>query len=355
MNDKKRTAFVMMPFSEAFDEIYNSFIRSTLESAGLHVIRADDIQNAQSILKDIVQAINACDLIIADLSDSNPNVYYELGLAHAFGKPVILLTQEMGDLPFDLRSYRVIPYQTHFTEMDRAKHTLAEVCAGFLDGSVQFGNPVTDYSEQVDSAVRPRDNAQEPDEDEPGFLDNIIDMNEGFEELTSFVGEYGQKTAELGESTRKATEGLNRLDPSSSKETPKIARRLVTTLASKIDSYASFLKDLNANYRRVLEKTRSSLEATVSGHDPKTEEEIDQLQVFLDQMSGARSATVDGIKSIEGMTSSLEETPSMERSYNRARNSAVAQLKNFLDNLEQTEAMIQRAVDIGREKLNAAG
>lgn len=355
MDNKKPTAFVMMPFSETFDEIYNSFIRSTLQCAGLHIIRADDIQNAQSILKDIIQAIRTCDLIVADLSDSNPNVYYELGLAHAFGKPVILLTQEMGDLPFDLRSYRVIPYQTHFTEMDRAKQTLAEVCAGFLDGSVQFGNPVTDYSEQAVSVTRPQNNAQELDEDEPGFLDNVIDMNDGFEELTGFVGEYGERTAELGESTRKATEGLNRLDASSSKETPKIARRLVTTLASKLDSYASFLRDLNANYRRVLEKTRGALEAIVSGQDPKTEKEVEQLQAFLEQMSEARSGTVDGIKSIERMTASLEETPSMERSYNRARNSAVAQLKNFLANLEQTEAMIQRAEDIGREKLNTAG
>jgi nucleoside 2-deoxyribosyltransferase len=63
------------------------------------------------IIKDILQAIRKADYIIADLSQPNPNVYYEMGFAHALRKPVILITRNLESLPFDLRHQRVIIYQ----------------------------------------------------------------------------------------------------------------------------------------------------------------------------------------------------------------------------------------------------
>jgi nucleoside 2-deoxyribosyltransferase len=61
-------------------------------------------------MNDILRSIHEADYIIADLTEQNPNVYYELGLAHATGKPIILITQNIGKLPFDLRHQRVIEY-----------------------------------------------------------------------------------------------------------------------------------------------------------------------------------------------------------------------------------------------------
>lgn len=69
-----------MPFDDKFTHIYTTLIKETFEQAGFAVYRADDIDNQQSILKDIVTAINTAHIVIADLTDSNPNVYYELGL-----------------------------------------------------------------------------------------------------------------------------------------------------------------------------------------------------------------------------------------------------------------------------------
>jgi len=103
-----------MPFSADFDEIYNLFIASTLSEVGYEVFRADNIVSQRNILDDIIESIKDSDLIVADLTGSNANVYYELGIVHAFRKPVILLTQSISDLPFDLRSYRAIHYNTHF-------------------------------------------------------------------------------------------------------------------------------------------------------------------------------------------------------------------------------------------------
>ena len=84
-------------------------------------------------MRDIIEMIEKSDLIIADLTSSNPNVYYELGIAHAFGKPVIHLVQSpVEDVPFDLRSYRLITYSTDFAEIDQAKEELAEYARKFL-------------------------------------------------------------------------------------------------------------------------------------------------------------------------------------------------------------------------------
>ena len=91
----KPKAFVIMPFDAEAQPVYDDFICPTLGSLGFDVTRADDLLNQQNILRDILFSIESADLLVADLTDSNSNVYYELGLAHALGKPVILLGQDI--------------------------------------------------------------------------------------------------------------------------------------------------------------------------------------------------------------------------------------------------------------------
>jgi hypothetical protein len=78
---------------------------------GLTVRRADDFFTAHSVVWDIWKAIVSARLIVADCTDRNPNVFYEIGLAHTIGKPTILVTQKSEDIPFDLQHLRYIAYQ----------------------------------------------------------------------------------------------------------------------------------------------------------------------------------------------------------------------------------------------------
>ena len=93
----KPSAFVIMPFDAELDDVYDYLIRGPLSEAGYDVKRADDLLNQQNILEDILLSIVKSDLIVADLSKANPNVYYELGLAHVYGKKVILLAQDIDE------------------------------------------------------------------------------------------------------------------------------------------------------------------------------------------------------------------------------------------------------------------
>jgi len=106
----ERTCFVIMPFAPSFDGIWQVVIKPAVEAINDECLRADDIFAPGSIIDDIIAAIRDADYIVADLTGRNPNVYYELGFAHALDKPVILITQDLTDLPFDVGHRRVIGY-----------------------------------------------------------------------------------------------------------------------------------------------------------------------------------------------------------------------------------------------------
>jgi len=103
-------AFVIMPFSKDFDDIYQIGIKETAKLEGINAYRLDEELFQEGMLDKIYLEIEKCDFIIADLSNKNPNVFYELGYAHAIGKLTILLTNNSEDIPFDLKHKRHIIY-----------------------------------------------------------------------------------------------------------------------------------------------------------------------------------------------------------------------------------------------------
>ena len=107
---EKNICFVIMPFRGWFNTYYKDIYKPSIEKAGLIPVRADDIFRPGIIVKDIWELTKASKIILADLTGQNPNVFYELGLAHAIAKPVILVTETLDDIPFDLQALRVIDY-----------------------------------------------------------------------------------------------------------------------------------------------------------------------------------------------------------------------------------------------------
>lgn len=96
------TCFVLMPFAKEFDLVYETIEQSL---RGIMVCtRADDLRIGKPILERVLRGIATAELIIADLTGRNPNVFYELALAHTRTKDVLLLAQHIEDVPFDLRS-----------------------------------------------------------------------------------------------------------------------------------------------------------------------------------------------------------------------------------------------------------
>lgn len=104
------SCFVLMPFSEPFNTYYKSIIKPAVNNAKLDSLRGDSLFRSSPIMADIWHMIQEAKVLVAELTGKNPNVFYELGLAHAIGKPVVLLSETIEDVPFDLQSLRVIIY-----------------------------------------------------------------------------------------------------------------------------------------------------------------------------------------------------------------------------------------------------
>ena len=92
-----------MPFDRAFDDIYKFGIKGAAQEIGAYAERVDEQMFSDGILDRIFNQISRADVIVADMTGRNPNVFYEVGYAHALGKIVLLLTQHADDIPFDLK------------------------------------------------------------------------------------------------------------------------------------------------------------------------------------------------------------------------------------------------------------
>lgn len=103
-------AFVIMPFNSKFDDVYKLGIKETAEKCGVIAERLDDQLFASNMVEQIYSQIDKSDFIIADMSDKNPNVFYEVGYADAKGKLVLLLTDNVDDIPFDFKQRPHIIY-----------------------------------------------------------------------------------------------------------------------------------------------------------------------------------------------------------------------------------------------------
>ena len=99
----------MMPFHPDFNRVYET-LQGVTEAVGLRCRRADDIWENPAVMQDVVSLIDRSRVVIADCTGRNPNVFYEIGIAHTLGREVILITQNEADIPFDLRHLRYVKY-----------------------------------------------------------------------------------------------------------------------------------------------------------------------------------------------------------------------------------------------------
>lgn len=109
LDEKHNTAFVLMPFAKEFDEVYLKGIKNGLLT-GWKCSRSDERWDIPEAVCKICKSIQEATLIIADVTGKNPNVFLELGLSFGLEKKFILVTQDIRDLPFDVRTFNAVEY-----------------------------------------------------------------------------------------------------------------------------------------------------------------------------------------------------------------------------------------------------
>jgi hypothetical protein len=137
----KKFVFVLMPFADQFRDVYEVGIKPACQDAGAYCERVDEQIFHESILEQVYNQISKADLIVADMTGRNPNVFYEVGYAHALNKKTILLTSSSNDIPFDLQHYPHIIYESSITDL---KKELERRVSWYLNQeSTDVHNPVS--------------------------------------------------------------------------------------------------------------------------------------------------------------------------------------------------------------------
>ncbi|MGH9424655.1 MAG: hypothetical protein ACRD3J_32070 [Thermoanaerobaculia bacterium] len=141
-----------MPFNERYTATYTAAIRPAIQkiaerrSEQWECLRSDDIRVPGSITKEIVTSLHTADLVIADLTGHNPNVFYELGVAHSAGRATVMITQTIEELPFDINTYRVHPYTVSPDGLRALSDHLSVTVLDLLGADKRLTNPVLDFA-----------------------------------------------------------------------------------------------------------------------------------------------------------------------------------------------------------------
>jgi hypothetical protein len=356
MPDHDLSAFVIMAFDPEFEAIYTDLVKPSLEQAGYEVTRADSIMSQQNILKDIIRNIASSDLIIAELTALNPNVFYELGIAHALRRKTVLLTQSIDDLPFDLRSYRVIAYSTRFDEIGKLRDTLARIAEKAKSDSIDFGNPVIDFLPNAavslanEQAVPSQSSSVVSQVDEPeeekGLWDFAVEGETAMLKSTEVLSRLTEATTLVSQRLTASTADIEEIQKSPVAGSSARMYRIVERTASEILDYAngieSFLPELESSWELFSDGATGMLRASrING----PEDRAAAIQ-FRDQLSTLGNSITESLDGGRRFRDILARFKGISKSMNRASRKSSLALDKLISQLEQFIAYCAKIITL---------
>jgi hypothetical protein len=224
-----KTCFVVSPIGEEgtavrkhADQVLKHIVKPVVEPLGYRVVRADDVPEPGMITNQIVEMLIDADLVVADLTGHNPNVFYELALRHGLMKPVVQMIKASERLPFDVAGARAIFFDlSDLDAVDAAREQLRKQVTA-VDGGARTTNPFSVVFE-----LRALSGSENPDDQFKATVLRALD------DLSGQVQALAQRRGDDGNAER-ARVGLETLE--------KVARKLRSSsehcrsLESRIDS-----------------------------------------------------------------------------------------------------------------------
>lgn len=355
-----RKAFVLMPFDSEFDKIFNELIRPALEEAGYDANRADTIINQQNILKDIVRGIAGADLVVADLTTLNPNVFYELGISHAMQRPTVLLTQSIEEVPFDLRPYRIIRYSLDFVEAPKLLQSLKKVAEKLKSGEVKFGNPVVDFlpSPPVITAEKTMIEAEgerevETKEEEKGLLDFIVDGEKSLREINKHTEQMTKATNEISEKIQQRTAERNKIAQMPG-ATSRI-HRIYETIAKDLTMYAKKLEEEHPELLSAWESFDTNTTGLIQTAQIRTKKDKEAGLEFRSLMEKFRSGIRNALKAMQVFREDIAGLKGISREVNRALKMLDRALDLVIADLKVGDSFCTKELTLLDEKIEEEG
>jgi len=348
MNTEKKKVFMIMPFTDEHFEVYE-MLKERFADEFEFTHAGDDVSTQQNLLKDIIQMIYDSDVIIADLSGLNANVFYELGVAHTLAKKVINITQDLSQLPFDIKSYRTTEYSTHFKKFDFLVKEVTRYLNGAINGTVAFGNPVMDFLTTKDEKELTialfKSNHQEELSGEKGFIDYLADIEEESAEITEALASLTADMDSMSSGINQCTSEIERVQKTGGSGTASFMKKQARKAADFISSYSLSQRKNNSTLNEKWPSIEHNCLLLIENKHVDTPENREGLITFLKTLHSMKVASLATYDQIKGFLESFTALKGMQSSLNQAVSSLEIDIKQFLSFIDQMCASIDRIHD----------
>lgn len=297
---------------------FEEVVRSACEAHGIQTQRADTIAAAGEITDQILRHLFTAEMVIADLTDQNPNVMYELGLRHATGLPTFQISERQS-LSFDVRQIRTIFFPPSEAGRIRARDELSEQLGTLLGGEPvelpafrAFARYATIASEAASAEPDDTDPGEvtvpnanlaagvEVQADAPGFLEVLAEMEQAQPELTETLNAVATSANAIQAEVAEATEQLSKVQTSAQKLA--ITNRLANRLGPIVDDFGDQVVRMEAK-QAAIDPGMDFLLSRIEAGDESVEDE--SIREFLESVSQLGATSTETIKSSQGWLEAL--------------------------------------------------
>ena len=349
MSDKRKV-FVIMPFQDEFFEIYEMLKIEFSEK--YEFTNAGEEGNQQNILRDIIEPIYNADIVIADLTGLNPNVMYELGVAHTFNKKTIVITKDdLSDLPFDLKQYRAKDYSVHFKKFAELLEYLKVNMDGAIDGNVSYSNPVKDFMTLAgieNSNWYSEAPVDLEDDSDKGFLDFLAEIEVNTNYLAKDIQQMTEEMETMSQGVSESSAEIERVNKTGGNGVASFARKETKKVAGYVDEFATKLRVHNTSIETLWDKVEQNILGLLENPYATHEGNKQNLVKYLQSLIGMQTAIEESNKSVEELKNSMEKNKGLERSLNQAIRFCVEDLTTYIGNTERISTSINKIITKGK-------
>ena len=338
----KSNVFVIMPFQEEFFEMYEMLKIEFAEN--YEFTNAGDEGNQQNILRDIIEPIYNADIVIADLTGLNPNVMYELGIAHTFNKKTIVITKDdLSKLPFDLKQYRAKDYSTHFKKFAELIDYLKINMDGAVKGSASYSNPVKDFMTLagLENINQFQEKGIELEDDtDKGFLDFLAEIEENANSLSEEINSLNIEMGTMSDGISKSAAEIDRVNQAGGNSVASFVRKESKKAARYINEFATKLRSHN----QTIEKLWDEVENNTLGLLENKYGNQESLIEYLCSLREMKKTITESNVSVGELKDSMNNNLGIERSMNQAIRFVVDDLSTYVSNTQRIVLSVDKII-----------
>ena len=345
-------ATVLLPHSGEFAQIGAYLVFPALNDAGLEVRTPSQRADEPNTVFAFVAEIKRSAVVVVDATGLDAFLLYALGVAHALGKPAVLLTQDIAELPFDLRSYNVVLYSTRLDEISRLKDDLRRMIEELHHVDYARATPVTDSG---GSSPAPAVHKVAVESEElPGIYDLVPSSIEALEGITAATVEFGSLTERLGEAVQAQTAEM---EAATARGGPgAFSRQLlgVRTVTAHVDDYADEVAGILPRYGEQWATFIGDTMAWLELVDVQSDEDREVGLAFAEQLGEVRQVLVGAAEQVDGFRGAVLALRArrLSKELGQSLGRVDRQLKEWIDQVLTGSSHVERMRALLVERLS---